>query len=134
MISLFVSIFYFRKYNYYGSDGKESACNAGDQALIPGSGRSVGEGNGNLLQYSCLVWEIPWIEEPHGLQSMGSQRGGQDWMTITVIYSILRKLFFFSSEVSNPLLFPPSEFFISDIIFLIYRIWFGPLCMCFQCV
>ena len=37
-----------------GSDSKESACNAGDLALIPGSGRSTGEGNGYLLQYSCL--------------------------------------------------------------------------------
>ena len=36
------------------SDGGESACNAGDAGLIPGSGRSPGEGNGNLLQYSCL--------------------------------------------------------------------------------
>ena len=37
--------------------GKESACNAGDagdQGLIPGSGRFPGEGNGNPLQYSCL--------------------------------------------------------------------------------
>ena len=33
--------------------GKESACNAGDMGLIPGSGRSPGEGNGNPLQYSC---------------------------------------------------------------------------------
>ena len=37
-----------------GSDGKESACNVGDSGLIPGSGRSPGEGNGNPLQYSCL--------------------------------------------------------------------------------
>ena len=37
-----------------GSDGKASAYNAGDQGLIPGSGRSPGEGNGNPLQYSCL--------------------------------------------------------------------------------
>ena len=34
--------------------GKESACSEGDQGLIPGLGRSPGEGNGNLLQYSCL--------------------------------------------------------------------------------
>ena len=34
---------------------KESTCNAGDLGLIPGSGRSPGEGNGNPLQYSCLV-------------------------------------------------------------------------------
>ena len=33
---------------------KASACNAGDLGLIPGSGRSPGEGNGNPLQYSCL--------------------------------------------------------------------------------
>ena len=37
-----------------GPDGKESTCNAGDPGLIPGSGRSPGEGNSNPLQYSCL--------------------------------------------------------------------------------
>ena len=37
-----------------GSDGKESACNAGDPGSIPGSGRSRAEGNSNPLQYSCL--------------------------------------------------------------------------------
>ena len=37
-----------------GSDGKASACTVGDLGLIPGSGRSPGEGNGNPLQYSCL--------------------------------------------------------------------------------
>ena len=37
-----------------GSDGKASAYNVGDPGLIPGSGRSPGEGNGNPLQYSCL--------------------------------------------------------------------------------
>ena len=37
-----------------GSQGKESACNVGDLDLIPGFGRSPGEGNGNPLQYSCL--------------------------------------------------------------------------------
>ena len=43
-----------------GSDGKESACNAGDLGLIPGWGRSPGEGNGNSLQYSCLVNSMDW--------------------------------------------------------------------------
>ena len=37
-----------------GSDGKESAYNAGDLGSIPGSGRSPGERHGNPLQYSCL--------------------------------------------------------------------------------
>ena len=36
------------------SDSEESACNAGDPVLIPGLGRSPGEGNGKPLQYSCL--------------------------------------------------------------------------------
>ena len=55
-------------------DGKESACNVGELGLIPGSGRSPGEGTGNPLQYSCL--ENSWTEEPGGLQSTGSQRVG----------------------------------------------------------
>ena len=37
-----------------GSVSKEFACSAGDPNLIPGSGRSAGEGNGNPLQCSCL--------------------------------------------------------------------------------
>ena len=40
------------------SAGKESACNAGDLGLIPGLGRSPGEGNGYPL--SILAWRIPW--------------------------------------------------------------------------
>ena len=43
-----------KSYFLGGSEGKESACNAGDQGSILGSGRSPGEGNGNLLWYSCL--------------------------------------------------------------------------------
>ena len=65
-----------------GSEGKESACNAGDTGTvvsIPGPGRSPGEGNGNPLQYSCLknpmdrgAWQAtvhevmknrPWLSE-----------------------------------------------------------------------
>ena len=37
-----------------GSDGEESACNAGDPGSIPGLGRAPGEGDGYPLQYSCL--------------------------------------------------------------------------------
>ena len=40
-----------------GSDGKASAYKAGDMGSVPGLGRSLGEGNSNPLQYSCL--EIP---------------------------------------------------------------------------
>ena len=88
-----------------GSDGKASACSVGDLGLIPGSGRSSGEGNGNPLWCSCpppsprqkgfngtlekemathsstLAWRIPWREDPGRLQSMGLQRVGHDWAT-----------------------------------------------------
>ena len=50
-----------------GSDGKVSACKVGDPGLIPGSGRSPGEGNGNPLQYSCLE---------------NSMDGGAPWATV----------------------------------------------------
>ena len=59
-----------------GSDGKASAWNVGDPGLIPGLGQSLGEGNGNPLQYSCL--ENPMDRVPSGLQSIGSQRVGHN--------------------------------------------------------
>ena len=53
-----------------GSDGKESACNAGDPGSFSGSGRSPGEG---MATHS---WRIPWAEDPSGLQ-----RVVHDWVT-----------------------------------------------------
>ena len=50
---------------------KNLPASARDASLIPGSGRSPGEGNGSLLQYSCL--ENPMEREAWGLQSMGLQ-------------------------------------------------------------
>ena len=53
-----------------GSDGKESACSAGDLGSISGSGRSPGEGNGNPLQYSCLgnpLYREAWQVTVHGV-------------------------------------------------------------------
>ena len=51
---------------------KESTCNAGDPGVIPGLGRSPGEGNSNPLQFSCL--ENPTDRGAWWLQSVGSQR------------------------------------------------------------
>ena len=56
------------------SVGKESACNAGDLGLIPGSGRSPEEGNGNPLQYSCLENPMDreaWRATVHGVTRVG---------------------------------------------------------------
>jgi len=56
-----------------GSDGKASACNAGDPGSIPRLGRSPGEGNGNPLQYSCLE---------------NSMDGGAWWATVPGVICI----------------------------------------------
>ena len=51
------------------SGGKESACNAGDSGLIPGSGRSPGEGSGT--HSTILAWRSTWTEEPGGYSPWG---------------------------------------------------------------
>ena len=53
-----------------GSDGKASACNAGDLGSIPGLGRSPGEGNGNPPQCACLENPMDrgaWWATVHGV-------------------------------------------------------------------
>ena len=62
-----------------GSEGKESACNAGDPGSCSRSGKSPGEGNDYPLQYSCL--ENSRTEEPGRLQSMESQRVRNDGLS-----------------------------------------------------
>ena len=59
-----------------GSDGKESACNAGDQGSIPESGRCPRKRNGNPLQYSCLESSIDrgtWQASVHGVAKSRTQ-------------------------------------------------------------
>ena len=65
------------------SADKESACNAGDHSLIPGLGRSPGEGNSHLLQYSCLESSM----DRGAWQAMGLQRVRYNWATHTHTYS-----------------------------------------------
>ena len=91
-----------------GSDGKEFACNAGDLGLIPGSGRSPGEGNGNTLQYflpgeshgqRSLKGYIPWdhkesdmTEGPahtHAYTKQFEVSGIEKRAKIKVIFSVL---------------------------------------------
>ena len=71
-----------------GSDGKESACNAGDRGSIPGSGRSPGEGNGNPLQ-------LLLAGESHGGKSLVgySPQGCKEWDRT----ELLHFLYFFLS-------------------------------------
>ena len=63
-----------------GSDNKKSACNAGDPGLIPGLGRSPGEGNGYPLQYSCLENSMDgggWRATVHGVANSRTQLSDQ---------------------------------------------------------
>ena len=60
-----------------GSEGKASACNAGDLGLNPGSGRSPGAKE-MATHSSILAWRIPWMEQPGRRQSTGWQRLGHD--------------------------------------------------------
>ena len=55
---------------------KESACNAEDSGLIPGWEDPLEKEM--ATHSSTLAWKIPWMEEPGGLQSMGSQRVRHD--------------------------------------------------------
>ena len=68
-----------------GSDGKESACSAGDLGLIPGLGRSPGEENGYILQCSCLLNSMDrgaWWATVHGI----SESYTTEQLTHTHIY------------------------------------------------
>ena len=67
-----------------GSDGKESACNAGVLGLIPGSGRSLEKGMDTLS--SILGWRIPWTEEPGRLHTVHGVAKESD---------MIERLFFF---------------------------------------
>ena len=67
-----------------GSDGKDSACSAGDLVSIPGLGRSPGGGNGNTLQYSCPTIPMDrraWWAGVHGVAK--SQTRLSDWTELT---------------------------------------------------
>ena len=60
-----------------GSAGEESACNVGDPCSVPGLGRSPGEGNGYLLQYSCLenfVDRGAWQATVHGAADLDTTK------------------------------------------------------------
>ena len=69
-----------------GSDGKESACSAGDPSLIPGLGRFPGDGNGYPLQYSCLEnsMEFSWAIVHEVAKS-------DNWATYTFSHFLAKK-------------------------------------------
>ena len=73
-----------------GSDRKESACNAGDPALIPGWENPLEK---RMATHSSIhALRTPWTEEPGRLQSMGSQRVGHDLVTNTHLHLSFMKI------------------------------------------
>ena len=85
-----------------GSDGKESACNAGDPGSIPGSGKSPGERNGYPLLYSCLENSMDrgaWWATVHGVAKSQTQLSD---LTFT-----------FTSTICYLCTLPPDSFFTS---------------------
>ena len=76
------------------SDGKEYACNVWDLSSIPGLGRTRESlldslEKGMPTHSSILAWKIPWTEGPGRLQSMDPQRVRDDWMTLSLSWSVL---------------------------------------------
>ena len=68
-----------------GSDGKESTCNAEDLGSIPGLERSLGEGNGNPLQYSCLENPMDrgaWQTKAYGVIKSQTQLSDQHFTSV----------------------------------------------------
>ena len=82
-----------------GSSGKESACSAEHQGLIPGLGRSLEK---EMATHSnILAWRISWIEKPGKLQSMGSPKSGTSWVTFTFTNEVLDVLGILSSSSTS---------------------------------
>jgi len=72
---------------HFPSDGRESACNAGNMGSIPGLGRSPGEGEW-LSHSSILAWRIPWTEKLGKLQSVLGVAESQTRLSdLTLFYS-----------------------------------------------
>ena len=75
-IAIFICLLISQKGLPGGSVGKESACNAGDLGLLLGWEDPLEKEM--ATHSSTLAWQIPWTEEPGGLQSMGSLRVRHD--------------------------------------------------------
>ena len=67
-----------------GSDGKESVCNTGDPGLIPGSRRTLGEGNSNPLQYSCLETPMDRGAWQATIRGVIKSRAWLEWLTLHI--------------------------------------------------
>ena len=109
------------RFSYFpgSSDGKESACNAGDPCLIPGLGRSPGGGNGNPLQYSCLENSMDrgsWLATVHEVTKSWMQLGDWHFLILGSIFLQWPHLSSFSLVPYAWLYLSPSLFFLSHFL------------------
>ena len=109
------------------AEGKESACNAGDPSLIPGLGRSLGEGNGNPLQYSCLEtsmdrwawWATVYKESQSRQVHKGCKQSDMtEWLTITF------PLEWGESWTAFLPFFPWVYCIVKEVVYLILILWY----------
>ena len=108
-------------------NSKESACNAGDRGLIPGSGRSSGEGM--AIHSSILAWRIPRAEEPGGLQSVGSQRVRRDWAPTLLLLCGVTNFGYKNTDFRNC----PRIYLFQDLYFLaqlLVTVWCSFTALC----
>ena len=82
-----------------GSDGKDSACNAGNPGSIPGLGRSLEKEM--ATHSSILAWKIPWQRSLACYSPWGSQRVVHDWVTNKHIKTDVLTFQFFSCSVAS---------------------------------
>ena len=76
---MYILATYYTRASPGGSDGKVSACNAGDQVWSLGQEYRLEK---KMATHSSIFsWKIPWMEKPGRLQSSGSQSVRQDWVT-----------------------------------------------------
>ena len=91
---------YYTNFNYGGSDGKESACNAGHLGLIPGSGRSLEKGMAS--HSSNLACGIPWTEEPSGYSPWGRKELDTTEQLTLSLFNFSNSNMPFFLEIFNP--------------------------------
>ena len=89
-----------------GSGGKEPACNVGDLNLIPGSGRSPGEGNGHLFKYSCLENSMDrgaWWATSHRVKKSQTRLSDFTFFLLLSLktHSPIMAMLFLSNKINN---------------------------------
>ena len=118
-----LSLFYFDlhfSWGFPGSPGKESTCQVGSMGLMPGLGRSPGEGNGNPFQYSCLgnpMVRGAWRTSVHGVTEESDTTATKPlppmisacWPSVISMSSLEKRLFRSSAHFLNWVFFFDTE-------------------------